>query len=64
MFTVPALPAPNALADPAFLASVLDFILADETRLKTFGERAQHHPTTNAAARQAIGDAAWERDVP
>jgi Protein of unknown function (DUF3572) len=54
----------NAAADPHFLASVLDFVLRDDATVKAFASVSQLHPTNIAAARQALGDPHWERDVP
>ena len=54
----------SAAADPQFLVSVLDFVLRDDQTVKAFAEAAQLHPTNIAAARQALGDSQWERDVP
>ena len=54
----------NAAADPNFLLSVLDFVLRDDTMVKAFSESSQHHPTTIMAAREALGDPHWEREVP
>ena len=54
----------SAAADPRFLASVLDFVLRDDETVKAFASASQHHPTTIAAAREALGDPAWERDMP
>ena len=58
-----------AAGDPQFLASVLDFILRDDATVTAFSTSSDLHPTTIAAARQALedralGDAQWERDVP
>jgi uncharacterized protein DUF3572 len=53
-----------AAADPAFLASVLDFVLRDDATVKAFAKAAQLHPTNVAAAREVLGDPKWERDVP
>jgi hypothetical protein len=50
--------------DPKFLASVLDFVLRDDATVKAFGASSELHPTTIAAAREALSDPAWERDVP
>lgn len=50
--------------DPQFLASVLDFVLRDDATVKAFSASSDHHPTTIMAARSALGDTAWERDVP
>ena len=53
-----------AAADPAFLASVLDFVLRDDATVKAFAKAAELHPTNVAAAREVLGDPKWERDVP
>src|SRR5213076_1547867 len=58
----------SAAADPHFLASVLDFVLRDDSTVKAFANVSQLHPTNIAAARQVLGevlgDPHWERDVP
>src|SRR5476651_414577 len=54
----------SAAADPHFLASVLDFVLRDDATVKAFAAASEHHPTTIAAARQALDDGHLERDVP
>ncbi len=54
----------TSAADPRFLASVLDFILRDDATVKAFASASQLHPTNIAAARQALSDPDWERDVP
>lgn len=54
----------TAAADPQFLASVLDFVLRDDATVKAFASASELHPTNIAAARQALGDPDWERDVP
>jgi hypothetical protein len=54
----------TAAADPHFLAAVLDFILRDDGTVKAFAEVSQLHPTSIAAAHQALSDPHWERDVP
>lgn len=54
----------SAASDPQFLVSVLDFVLRDDATVEAFATESQHHPTTVAAARQALGDPDWERDVP
>jgi hypothetical protein len=54
----------SAASDPQFLISVLDFIMRDDATVKAFASSSQHHPTTIAAAREALGDSKWERDVP
>ena len=53
-----------AASDPAFLVSVLEFILRDDATVEAFAAHSEHHPATIAAARQALGDPDWERDVP
>jgi hypothetical protein len=53
----------NAAADPHFLKHVLDFVLRDDSTVKAFASASQLHPTNVAAARQALGDPDWERDV-
>ena len=54
----------SAASDPNFLVSVLDFVLRDDETVKAFSSASQLHPTTIAAARQALGDSDRERDVP
>jgi len=54
----------NAASDPHFLASVLDFVMRDDATVKAFATASDLHPTNIAAARQALGDPHWERDVP
>ena len=54
----------TAASDPNFLISVLDFVLRDDATVKAFANASQLHPTNIAAARQALGDPHWERDVP
>jgi len=54
----------SAAADPRFLASVLDFILRDDSTVKAFANTTQLHPTNIAAAHQVLNDPQWERDVP
>ena len=53
----------TAASDPNFLISVLDFVLRDDATVKAFANASQLHPTNIAAARQALGDPHWERDV-
>jgi hypothetical protein len=50
----------GAAADPQFLASVLDFLMRDDARVKAFAEASQLHPTNIAAAHQALNDPAVE----
>ena len=54
----------SAASDPQFLVSVLDFVLRDDETVKAFSTASELHPTTIAAARQALGDSDWERNVP
>ena len=54
----------TAASNPQFLASVLDFVMRDDATVKAFADASQLHPTNVAAARQALGDPDWERDVP
>ena len=51
-------------ADPQFLVSVLDFVLRDDAIAQAFAKQAELHPTHIMAAREALGDPKWERDVP
>ena len=54
----------KSAADPRFLASVLDFVLRDDTTVEAFAKASELHPTNIAAAREVLGDPKWERDVP
>jgi hypothetical protein len=54
----------TAAADPRFLASVLDFVMRDDSTVKALASLSQLHPTNIAAAHQALNDPQWERDVP
>jgi hypothetical protein len=54
----------SAAADPQFLVSVLDFVLRDDETVKAFAGASEHHPTTIAAAREALDGTSRERDVP
>jgi len=45
-----------AAADPAFLASVLDYLLSDEPLLLAFAAAQEQAPETIAAARRALGE--------
>src|SRR6478752_4330147 len=54
----------SAASDPQFLVSVLDFVLRDDETVQAFCAVSELHPTNIAAARQALGDSQWERDVP
>jgi hypothetical protein len=54
----------SAAADPQFLAHVLDFVMRDDATVKAFAAASQLHPTTIAAAHQALTDSGLERDVP
>ena len=46
----------SAASDPQFLVSVLDFILRDDETVKAFSASSEHHPTTIAAAREALAE--------
>ena len=54
----------KSAANPRFLANVLDFVLRNDATVKAFAKASELHPTNIAAARQALGDPHWERDVP
>jgi hypothetical protein len=54
----------SAASDPQFLVSVLDFVMRDDETVKAFCTASELDPTNIAAARQALGDSQWERDVP
>ena len=54
----------SSASDPHFLTGVLDFVLRDDATMKAFSESSEHHPTTIAAARQALGDPLWESEGP
>lgn len=54
----------SAAKDPQFLVSVLDFIMRDDETVQAFSTASQLHPTTIAAARQALGDRRGARDIP
>lgn len=51
-------------SDPQFLAGVLDFVLRDEATVKSFAASSKLEPRTISAAREALGEPQWERDVP
>ncbi|MDB5574243.1 MAG: hypothetical protein JWR79_1400 [Tardiphaga sp.] len=51
-----------AARDPQFLASVLDFVMRDDATVTAFSKASELHPTTIAAARQALGDSHWQGD--
>lgn len=53
----------TAARDPHFLSSVLDFVMRDDATVKAFASASELHPTTIAAAHQALGEPQWERDV-
>jgi hypothetical protein len=54
----------TAASDPQFLTNVLDFVMRDDATVQAFARASQLHPTNIAAARAALGDPHWERDVP
>ena len=53
-----------AATDPQFLVSVLDFVLRDDKTVKAFAQTSDLHPTTIAAARQALADPDIARETP
>jgi Protein of unknown function (DUF3572) len=53
----------TAAAEPGFLAGVLAYMLADETLLRAFADRAGIDPAAVARAAGAFGGV-WERDLP
>jgi hypothetical protein len=50
----------SAASDPKFLINVLDFVMRDDATVKAFANAAEIHPTSVAAARQALADPRWE----
>ncbi|WP_315833383.1 DUF3572 domain-containing protein [Bradyrhizobium prioriisuperbiae] len=54
----------SAAKDPGFLVGVLDFLLRDDAMTKAFSESSHLDPKIISNAREALGDPAWERDVP
>jgi len=54
----------KSAANPRFLASVLDYVLRDDTTVKAFAKASELRPTNISAAREVLGDPHWERDVP
>ncbi|PYF03340.1 uncharacterized protein DUF3572 [Rhodopseudomonas faecalis] len=54
----------SSAADPQFLTGVLDFLLRDDEAVQAFAAASGLHPTTVAAARQALDDHLTARDVP
>ena len=52
----------SAAKDPQFLVSVLDFVLRDDETVKAFSAASDLHPTTIAAARQALDETHRESD--
>jgi hypothetical protein len=53
----------TAAAEPGFLAGVLGYMLADESLLRAFADRAGIDPAEVTRASRALGGV-WERDVP
>ncbi len=53
----------SAARSPNFLAGVLEHMLADESLLLAFADRAGLDPAEIARARRALGGE-WERDLP
>jgi hypothetical protein len=54
----------SAASDPQFLVGVLDFILRDDATVKAFSAASELHPTTIAAARQALDELGGGPDAP
>jgi hypothetical protein len=54
----------SAAADPHFLASVLDFVLRDDTTVKEFAAASELDPATIGAARDVLAEDRSERDEP
>jgi hypothetical protein len=54
----------SAAADPHFLASVLDFVLRDDATVRAFAAASELDPTTIAAAREALDEGRYARDLP
>ena len=50
----------TAATDPHFLANVLDFVMRDDATVKAFATVSKLHPTSIAAAHQALNDPALE----
>ena len=53
----------RAAADPAFLAGVLDHVVADESLLLALADHAGVKPATVERAHAALAGQ-WERDIP
>ena len=54
----------TAAKDKMFLVGVLDFILSDEGLIDDFGAAHDIKPRQLIAAREALGGAPWEHEVP
>src|SRR5262245_11045773 len=54
----------KAAADPAFLAGVLDHVVADEPLLVAVADHAGVTPQTIEDAQALLSGHAWEREVP
>jgi hypothetical protein len=54
----------KAAADPAFLAGVLDHVVADEPLLVAVAEHAGVAPQALERAQAVLNGRAWEREVP
>lgn len=53
----------EAVRDPAFLAAVLDHIVADEPLLLAFAEESGRSPSEVLRCRTLLGGPDWERDT-
>jgi Protein of unknown function (DUF3572) len=54
----------KAAADPAFLAGVLDHVVADEALLLAVAHHAGVSPLTVERAQAVLSGQPWEREVP
>lgn len=54
----------KAAADPAFLAGVLDHVVADEPLLVAVAQQAGVSPQTVENAQALLSGHGWEREVP
>lgn len=54
----------KAAADPAFLAGVLDHVIADESLLIAVADRADAAPQDIEHAQAVLSGRPWQREVP
>ena len=54
----------SAATSPAFLVTVLDFVLRDDGMVKDFAKATDLTPSAVVAARDVLGGPDWERDDP